>query len=380
MTAIIMVPKKMCRSSRGAEPIAPPGVFINKKLLFMRNFAIIAATTVMAISSAFQSDACSRVVYKGDTDIIMVGRTLDWRTPIPTNLYVYPQGVHKTSMPSAPCLEWTSKYGSVIAVGYDGGVTEGMNEAGLVMNGLFCKGTVYKIATGTGDTPVVSLAMLVSYFIDNFATVEEAYSWLQANEFAIFGKTFDGGTVSTLHWALTDRSGDTLVMEYTDGDLRLYRGPQYTVLTNDPTLDKMMAINEYWEGIGGKYMLPGTVRSADRFVRASYFINHVPKNYGYAEALGCIESIMGVVSVPYGYELPGEPNVSSTQWRSVADIGTGKYYIKFAQSTGDMWIDMGRLQFNPGAPILKLDTTANIEATGCVNGLLKKSDGFRPMW
>ena len=89
---------------------------------------------------------------------------------------------------------------------------------------------------------------------------------------------------------------------------------------------------------------------------------------------------MGVVSVPYGYELPGEPNVSSTQWRSVADIGTGKYYIKFAQSTGDMWIDMGRLQFNPGAPILKLDTTANIEATGCVNGLLKKSDGFTPMW
>ena len=116
-------------------------------------------------------------------------------------------------MPAQPWLKWKSKYASVLAVGYDGGVTEGMNEAGLVMNGLFCKGTIYKESTGNDKMPVMSLAVLVSYFLDNFSTVDEVETWLKANEFAIFGKTFDGGTVSTLHWALTDTTGVTLLME-----------------------------------------------------------------------------------------------------------------------------------------------------------------------
>ena len=115
---------------------------------------------------------CSRVVFQGKDSLTVVGRTLDWRTPIPTNLYVYPRGMQKAGMPSGNTLHWTSKYGSVLAVSYDGGVTEGMNERGLVMNALFCKGTVYA-TSHDGKLPVMSLAVLISYFLDNFATVAE---------------------------------------------------------------------------------------------------------------------------------------------------------------------------------------------------------------
>ncbi len=206
--------------------------------------------TALALGSWCVSDACSRVVYQGadgDKPVVMVGRTLDWRTPIPTNIYVYPRGVEKESMSQEPCLHWRSKYGSVIAVGYDGGVTEGMNEAGLVMNGLFCKGTIYTVAPKDSETPVMSLAMIVSFFLDNFQSVDEADAWLKVNRFGINGQTFDGGTVSTLHWALTDVTGETLVLEYTDGVLNTYRGKEYTVLTNDPPMPQMRAIDEYWQ-------------------------------------------------------------------------------------------------------------------------------------
>lgn len=340
----------------------------------------IIAVVALCLGAWTAAESCSRVVYQGDTGIVMVGRTLDWRNPIPTDLYVYPQGVARKSMPSKPNLEWTSKYGSVIAVGYDGGVTEGMNEAGLVMNGLFCSGSIYKISTGSGDTPVMSLAMIVSYFLDNFATVEEVVAWLDDNEFAIFGKTFDGGTVSTLHWAITDTTGETLVMEYINGNLTTHRGKQYKVLTNDPPIEQMEAINAYWQRVGGANMLPGTVTSPDRFVRASFFINNVPTNYDETQALGCLESIMGIVSVPQGYELPGEPNLSSTQWRAVADAIGGKYYFKYADSTGDLWIDLGRLNLKPGAPILKLDTSKYHYLTGCANDHLSPNPGFTPMY
>lgn len=344
-------------------------------------------TSIMALALAMSgnivSDACTRVVFQGDstTNYVMVGRTLDWRTPIPTNIYAYPAGIEKQSMPSGPMLTWTSKYGSVLAVGYDGGVTEGMNDRGLVMNGLFCKGTVYKQAVGPKDkTPVMSLAVLVSYFLDNFATVDEVDEWLKDNEFAIFGETFDGGTASTLHWALTDKSGMTLIMEYESGRLHVYKGKDLKVMTNDPPYSQMQTIGKYWEQVGGVNMLPGTVRSSDRFVRASFFINHVPANVDYSSAFASLSSIMGVVSVPYGYEIETEPNVSSTQWRSISDATGNRYYFKFAYATADFWIDMNRLLLTPGNPILKLDTTDYQALNGCANKHMKVSNGFTPMW
>ena len=89
---------------------------------------------------------------------------------------------------------------------------------------------------------------------------------------------------------------------------------------------------------------------------------------------------MGTLSVPLGYELPGEPNVSSTQWRSVADATGGKYYFYITYSPGDLWVDLGRLQLHPGAPILKFDSAKHPGFIGCANDVLEKSAGFTPMW
>ena len=124
------------------------------------------------------SDACSRILYHGDGDIRIVGRSLDWKTPIPTNLYVYPRGMHKQGNNLPGSVEWTSKYGAVYAVGYDGGVTEGMNEKGLVVNGLFCKGTIY-VNPQTDNRPPMSLAMFVAWMLDLNATTPEVVQALR---------------------------------------------------------------------------------------------------------------------------------------------------------------------------------------------------------
>lgn len=344
----------------------------------LRTALLLAAATF----TAAQSLACSRVVFRGDsTDVVMVGRTLDWRTPIPTNIYVYPAGMTKTSMPSGPRLEWTSKYGSVLAVGYDGGVTEGMNDRGLVVNSLFCKVSTYKEAPAGSDMPVMSLAVIVSYFLDNFETVDEVQNWLENNEFGISGKTFDGGTVSLLHWGFTDRSGKTLIMEYDGGKLNLYASKDYQVLTNDPVFPSMLAINSYWKQVGGMNFLPGGVRSPDRFARADYFIHHVPTaRKTPSEALPELISIMANVSVPFNYEIPGQPELSTTQWFTISDVNRGRYYMKFADSEGTFYIDLSLLSLHPGSPVLKLDTSRHSDFFGCMNDRLAKSRPFNPMW
>lgn len=322
---------------------------------------------------------CSRVVFQGKDSLTVVGRTLDWKTPIPTNLYVYPRGMQKSGMPSGNTLHWVSKYGSVLAVSYDGGVTEGMNEKGLVMNALFCKGTVYN--TSQDDTmPVISLAMLISYFLDNFATVAEVEQWLVKTPFAIYGQSFDKGTAAALHWAVTDRSGMTMVMEYQNGKLNTYVSHDYRVLTNDPPFERMLAIDGYWKQIGGKNMLPGTVRSADRFVRASFFIDHIPADTDSRTAAAAVFSVLGTVSVPLGYTIEGEPNLSSTQWRSAADTKNLIYYFGFASQFAEFWIDLKDLDLTPGAPVLKLDTSKESDLCFGVNDRLKHASPFTPMW
>lgn len=334
------------------------------------------AGAFLAIGSAMP---CSRVVLHGSDSLTLVGRTLDWRTPIPTYLYVYPRGIEKQGMPDGNTYRWWSKYGSVLAVSYDGGVTEGMNEKGLVMNALFCKGSVYR-SSPDGKLPALSLAVFISYFLDNFATVDEVKKWLDANEFAIYGASFDQGTEAALHWAITDTTGKTLVMEFQKGNLDVYVSDDYDVLTNDPPFMQMLAINDYWKQVGGANMLPGTVRSPDRFVRGSFFISHVPANVDHTRAAAEVLSVLANVSVPLGYELEDAPNLSSTQWKSVADADKLIYYFGFTTQFAVFNIDLSKINLAAGAPILKLDTAADTDMHGCVNNLLKRSQPFKPMW
>lgn len=341
----------------------------------------IILSAVAIFSASLQASPCSRIVFRSDsTDIVQVGRTLDWRTPIPTNIYVYPAGMKKQSMPDGNMLRWTSKYGSALAVGYDGGVTEGMNDQGLCMNGLFCKVSEYREAISGENVPVFSLAVIVEYFLDNFRTVDEVYTWVSQHDYAISGKTFDGGTVSLLHWGLTDRSGNTLILEYDGGKLNTYMGKEYQMLTNDPLFPKMQAINGYWQGVGGMNMLPGGVRSADRFVRGDFFIHHVPNNVDADMALCELMTVIDNVSVPYGYEIQGQPELSTTQWRSVCDLNRNRYYFKFADSLFPFYVDLSELMLRPGSPVLKLDNTDHSNYAGNVNNHLKKSAPFTPMW
>lgn len=340
---------------------------------------VLFLTLAGALLTAGSAMPCSRVVLYGGDSLTLVGRTLDWRTPIPTNLYVYPRGMQKQGMPDGNTYRWTSKYGTVLAVSYDGGVTEGMNEKGLVMNALFCKGSQYR-ASPDGKLPALSLAVFISYFLDNFATVDEVKTWLDNNEFAIYGARFDQGTEAALHWAITDTTGKTLVMEFQHGNLDVYVSNEYDALTNDPPFEQMLAINNYWKQIGGANMLPGTVRSPDRFARASFFINHVPSNVDHKQATAEVLSVLANVSVPLGYELEDAPNLSSTQWKSVADANKRIYWFGFTTQFAVFNIDLSKINLAAGAPVLKLDTSKHTDMHGCVNNLLQKSAPFKPMW
>lgn len=338
----------------------------------------IIVMAMLAGMFAEKAGACSRIVYHGLDSLYVIGRSLDWKTPIPTNIYVYPAGIHKYGAPDGG-VEWTSKYGAVYAVGYDGGVTEGMNEKGLVINGLFCKGTVYN-NTQTESRPPISLAMFVAWLLDMNETTDEVVAVLQKHDFSIFGATFDGGTVSALHWGITDASGKTAMLEFDNGDIKIYYPDNYWAMTNDPQWPSMTAILAYWDRVGGQNMLPGTVASADRCVRANYFVHHVKSVADPDLATSICRSVMMNVSVPYTYMIEGSPELSSTQWRSYSDTKERRYWFDVVTNPGCFYVDLKKCDLRKGAHVMKIDTSKSSEYVGDATKYLKKVAPFTPMY
>lgn len=339
---------------------------------------LLPAAAALSLWAGQHAEACSRILYVGNDNLRIVGRSLDWKTPIPTNIYVYPRGMQKMGNSLPGSVTWTSKYGAVYAVGYDGGVTEGMNEKGLVVNGLFCKGTVYD-NDSTRNRPPMSLAMFPAWILDLCADTSEAVAMLSRQDFNISGATFDGGTVSALHWGITDSQGRSAMVEFDHGVIRIYEGEDLKALTNDPPYPDMLAINAYWEKIGGSHALPGSVSSPDRFVRGYFFDGHVEKTGDADLGVSITRSILFNVSVPYTYTL-GDANVSSTQWRSFANIRDRRYYFDIVTNPGMYYVDLNKCDLRKGASVMKIDTSKTSDFVGDVTSRMFPTTPFTPMY
>lgn len=339
----------------------------------------IAAIGAIASLMPANTEACSRIEYVGKDSLIVIGRSLDWKTPIPTNLYVYPRGMKKVSSDQPNHISWTSRYGAVYAVSYDGGIAEGMNEKGLCINGLFCKGTIYE-NSAPDNRPFLSLSLIVAWLLDQYATTPEVVEVIKKRDFVIQGATFDGGTASTLHWGVTDAQGRSAIIEFDNGEVKVYDPGDVRVMTNDPQWPDMLAIINYWDKIGGSHMLPGTVSSPDRCVRANFFAHHVEATSDAPLAVAITRSILGNVSVPYTYLIEGEPNVSSTQWKSYSDLRDRVYYFELVTNPGYVYVDLNKCNLREGAPVMKFNTTENQGFIGDISSRLTPSQPFSPIF
>lgn len=278
---------------------------------------------------------------------------MDWKTEMGTSLWAFPRGMTRSGQAGPGSPQWTSKYGSVMASGFDISTTDGVNEAGLAVNLLWLAESEYPAATADG--PAVSVALWGQYVLDNFATVVEAVDALTKTPLRVATAEIPGQDLSaTVHLAMSDPSGDSAIVEYIDGQQVIHHGKQYQVMTNSPIFAKQLAITEYWKEIGGTVMLPGTSRAADRFVRASFYVDALPKTDDPLVAAASVLSVMRNVSAPYGIATSDEPNISSTRWRTAIDHKALRYFFESALSPNTFWVELKNLDFTEGAPVLKL--------------------------
>ncbi len=347
------------------KPILKP-----KSLFRFLLFPAIAALSLNPIH------ACSRVVYQGPKGTIITARSMDWNEDMKTNLWIFPSGLERNGEAGPNSFKWTSTFGSVIATAYDCSSSDGMNEKGLVANLLWLAESEYE--AWDQKKAGLSIAAWVQYVLDSYATVEEAVRGLSKQEFVVVtGDTPGRNSQATLHLAISDPTGDNAIFEYIGGKLVIHHSRSYQVMTNSPIFEKQLALNEYWKTIGGTVMLPGTNRAADRFVRASFYINAIPQTDNAPVAVASVFSVIRNVSVPYGISTPGQPNISSTRWRTVADHKNKIYFFESALTPNTFWVEFKDIDFSKTGKVKKLSISNGELYSGNTAGKFVETKPFR---
>ncbi|MGL4741498.1 MAG: choloylglycine hydrolase [Sarcina sp.] len=176
-------------------------------------------------------------------------------------------------------------------------LADGMNEKGLAIAGLnFPRYAYYEPQIDPQKTNI-SVYDFMLWVLANFDSLEAVKGAIE--NVNIMDKPFNEKTpIPTLHWMITDKTGESIVVEKTKEGLKVFKN-NVGVLTNSPTFDwhttnlrqyisldanqpekinwSSEELNPLGQGLG-LVGLPGDFTPASRFVRVAYLRNAAIKN------------------------------------------------------------------------------------------------------
>jgi choloylglycine hydrolase len=291
---------------------------------------------------------CTRVFWNDNGVAMVCGRTLDWETSDEPRLWAIPRGTQRTGIAGEGSASWTSRYGSLTMQGWGTVTSEGVNEAGLSARVLYLEASAWAEAD---ESPAVANLVWAQYAVDNFATVEEALTGLAAIRVVSMPMR---GTHLGCHLMLEDASGDSALIEMLDGVPTVHHGHEIDVVANDPPYDEQVAGLSRYRPWGGELGIPGDIVSEERFVRATYYLSHLPRPADEVEAVAGVFGVIRNCQVPYGAP-DNRFDTYPTWWASVTDLTARAYYFQSTRAPNVIWAELDRLDLSPGAPILAID-------------------------
>lgn len=329
--------------------------------------------TALAIGLLATHDAlaCSRVLWTSQDGQVLVGRTQDWTEKAGHAFRVFPRGMERTGAVATNAHKWTSKYGSLVLTAYDAATHEGVNEKGLSGHILYL---AVNSAFGERDPSKEAIGIMqwMQYYLDSFATVAEAVEATRSINIQIEPLILPNGFPTLVHMSLSDKSGDSAVIEYKDGKPQIFHDRRFTVMTNEPTYDVQIENLKQYRTFGGDKPLPGERTPMDRFVRAAYYAAGLQKPADRGEAAAFMFSVIRNVSVPFGLGDPSKPNIASTIFRTVQDLTGQRYYFESTYAPNVVWVNYDQIDFSQGRPEMELKVEKKIfSLNGDVTGLLE---------
>jgi penicillin V acylase-like amidase (Ntn superfamily) len=363
---------------------------------FLPALPVIAALLLQAPAA----QACTTILVTDTSGRAYHGRTLEYSSLLPMDMTYFPAGTKVIS--STPAgnqgLTFDTKYPilgmsfQVLPSAKQVTFAEGINDQGLSLSANWLTGTDSP-TVGQDDARILAANDLGTWVLGNFKTVAEVKEAMTNGQTEIWvpASPLDPKAPLPLHYAINDKTGNSIVVEFTDGKANVYDNP-VGVMTNGPffpwhlqnlqnytftNVDKntaQLGKFKFQTQDGGSALsaLPSAETSQGRFVKAAFYANYVRKAKTPDEAVVTLAHLMNNFDRPYDLTVDeaggtGDGVRSSstssevTTWTTLQDLSRNLLYFRSIEAMNWAVIDMGKLK---DVKQIKTVSTSDVDKAG----------------
>jgi len=344
--------------------------------------------------------ACTTILVTDTSGRAYHGRTLEFSMILPMDMTYFPAGTKFIS--STPAgnqgLTFDTKY-PILGMSYpvlpsvkQVTFVEGINDQGVSFSANWLTGTDSP-AVGQDDARILAASDFGAWVLGNFKSVDEVKEAMGNGKSEIWVPVspLDPKAPLPLHYAINDKTGNSIVVEFTDGKPNVYDNP-VGVLTNGPFFPwHLQNLQNYTftnvdknTGQLGKLQLatqdggialtalPSAETSQGRFVKAAFYANYVRKAKTPDEAVVTLAHLMNNFDRPYDLTVDeaggtGDGVRSSstssevTTWMTLQDLSRNLLYFRSIEAMNWAVIDMGKLK---DVKQIKTVSTSDVDKAG----------------
>ena len=285
-------------------------------------FCSVLLSAALLVSSVGSSFACTVLAIKDVNGNVYQGRTNEFAGQQPDSLTYWPSGTKMESITpdNKQGKTFSTKYGilavtliKLVPTAKQDSIHEGVNDQGMTITTNAMINDIQLPAPGASDKTLAATDFGV-WALGNFQNVAQVKKAIENKEVEIWLPTIPSmaNFKAPLHFALYDKVGGNIVVEFAGGKLAVYDNPAY-VMTNDPPLPwHLTNMNNYAyltnidkntgqfnnlkvaasDSGGNMAGLPGTETSVGRFVKAAYYSNFVQKAKTPDQAVKTLSHVM----------------------------------------------------------------------------------------
>ncbi len=363
---------------------------------------IICAVMAVCVGLMPCASACTSFQIQGEDGTVVVARSNEFGIDAHSQIVFEPAGkVFAGKSPDGGTgKSWTSKYAflGINGLGLVESFGDGMNEAGLLVEGLYFTESKYETVDAQDAANAVSSNDFISWALGNFATADEVKAALPAIK--VWGETvavLDGPL--PLHFAIHDASGKCLVVEFINGEKKIYDNPigvmtnmpelpwQVTNLRNFVNLNPLIPKAKDFNGVAikptgtgsGWLGMPGDWSPPSRFVRIAYLVNTAPQAKDRTAALNLAKHILNTVDIPLGSvqaELKTKDSGDGiakeyTQWSILLDLTDRVMYYYTYDDMNLKSIDLKKMAAAVDAPVQFIPMAEDFSAVDMTDQLVE---------
>lgn len=302
---------------------------------------------IPALIWSAERHSCSTFMIN-QNDTLLVGPNLDDYIDVSGLAVINPRGISKHSITwddfksvfgrSKPKLNWTSKYASLTNNMFGKEFPDGgMNEAGLYIGEMTMFATKYPKDESLAE---IYHHLWMQYILDQYRPVDEVIADLN--------KVIPSGHC-LWHFFVADRSGNSAVIEFIDGQTIVHAGKDMPVkaLCNRSYKRELDSLRLY-EGFGGTRAINLADTSVDRRFAWAY------------KMIADAQVNKPASLVSHSFSILNPLDLGNNKWSVVCDLKNSRMYFHTYLSRKMKWVDLKYFDLSGNSPAMVFDIHTDV--------------------